>query len=172
MASADLESARAHLEAPLVLPPDDEELDGEVWNDAFQTALDRVMALDDPASVEGRLSLLDDEYELQDVLWALVHAAERFPAAPYVAGFAATLPRLAATASRWARRLTARLLNSAEYRARLAEALAASSPETRAALRPIFEALRRDNPKQFGLSVDWIATKIGEPPTSEAARQT
>ncbi len=102
--------------------------------------------------------------KLQDVLWALVHEAERFPLKLFLAGLVATVPRLAATAPGWARRLTGCLLNITDYRSRNAEALAASSPETRAAVRPVFAALRQHSPDQFGPSVDWIAANIGSPP--------
>ena len=90
-----------------------------------------------------------------------MHAAERFPLEPYLAGLIAAVPRLAMTAPGWVRSLTGRVLNSKAHRAALADALADSAPRTKAAFRQIFAALLQKSTDQFEASVEWISAKIG-----------
>lgn len=114
--SDELEAALAALETALV--PPDETADGAAWNDAVDDALRRVTASSDPAAVAPLLLLLDDDYEFQDILWSLLHAAERFSREPYVAGLVEAVLILATQAPDWASRLTGRVPDHLGRRAR------------------------------------------------------
>jgi hypothetical protein len=69
----------------------------------------------------------------QDGMWSIVHVAEAFEDAPYVAGFLDALPELAGASPWWARTLMIRVLNQDATRTALVRRLPQAPSSVKAA---------------------------------------
>lgn len=155
---------RAGLEAGIAAIAAELAVGGGSSNERFGQALDAVMARRDPACVPALLGLLDDGFPSQHPMWALMHAAESFPAPAYAGGLVEALPALEGRAPGWADRLVMRILNGVLHRPALAAALDAGPDEAVAAARRVFARVAARNPELFGGKVYEVVSALRDPP--------
>jgi hypothetical protein len=102
---------------------------------ALDRALADLVARPTAAYIGPLLLLLDDEADYDEAMFSLIHVAEAFTDAEYVAGLLQVLSDMRARAPKWASIVLMRVLNSASARTALVRKLReADSPTKQASL--------------------------------------
>lgn len=113
----------------------------------FESGLAEMSALDDPTCIPLLMELFDDRSAHDEVMFAIVHAVERFADAPYVANLLGQTQRLAKRAPRWLGVLYMRVLNSESAREQLAKQLKGASLEDRRAVIDVVDGIVARRPE-------------------------
>ncbi|MCX8256002.1 MAG: Imm30 family immunity protein [Beijerinckiaceae bacterium] len=142
--TADVESALARVEAVL-------REEGDI-NEEFSKALENLLSLQNPRVLRGTLLLLDDSHELQDLMWAILHGAERFDYRQYAEAYVDVLPELHRKSPDWASFIMGSCLNSEKFRMEIKKRIYQADAETAAIARGICAALKEEHPAQFGVT--------------------
>lgn len=150
--SARLDAAIARVKAIM----SDEEND---INKDFEKAANDLFTIEGFETIGQALLLLDDKYDLQDLMWLILHLAEDRSAGDYVQAYLAVLPELKRKSPEWAARIMARCLNSGAYRTPMREAFSLMSPERQGCVIEICEQISKRNPQQFADNVFFVIGK-------------
>ena len=86
-----------------------------------------VLASRETACIAPLLCCLDDRFEAQEAMFAIIHAAESFADEHYIPAYLAARPALSRSAPDWAAVLLKRIQNNAHSRAKLESLLSRGS---------------------------------------------
>ena len=119
----------------------------ENWVREFESGLTELGELGDPNCIPLLLELLDDRSAYDEVMFAIIHAVERFADAPYVAHLIGQTLRLTHRAPRWLGVLYMRVLNADSAREKLAKQLRHASSEDRRAVLDVVDGIAARRPE-------------------------
>jgi hypothetical protein len=106
-------------------------------------ALLPLFAHSDPSIIAPILLLLNENGD-QDGMWSMLHTAESFEGAAYIAGLLRALPELAQSCPEWAKIVMIRTINSDAYRVELVRQLSEAKTPAREAAATICERINED----------------------------
>ena len=113
--------------------------------DRFEEVVERIAHVDEPESISGLLRFVDARLP-DELCFAIVHTAERFPDETYVPHLLATLPELYGRAPEWAGILVRRVLNAPGSRAVLTNRRPDLPRDQARTLHEVMRALSTDHP--------------------------
>jgi hypothetical protein len=109
----------------------------------LDSAIARVAAHRDSASIGPLLLLLDDNADYDEAMFSLIHAAEEFDDVTYVKAVLEVIVEINVSAPKWASIVLTRILNSQTAKYALVSAVRSAGAKEKLAIGSLCEAINR-----------------------------
>lgn len=111
----------------------------------LDSVIARVTTHRDSASIAPLLQLLDDNYNYDEVMFSLIHAAEDFDDATYVEAFLDIVANIKDSSPKWASIVLMRILNNPSTKFALINAVRSANANEKMAIGSLCEGINRRN---------------------------
>lgn len=126
----------------------------------FDTTLDQIAQLEDPACIELLLDLFVDDAPYHEMMYSIIHLIESFEPQEYIASIIHGVMRLRDASPEWAATVYLRVLNSNSCRQELVRQVGHAEPDIKASICDIMNQVRAFGP-EFAESTTEVKVAAG-----------